>query len=228
MDWMNNLLHSILNLDDVLPQWAAQYGLWIYGILFLIVFCETGLVVTPFLPGDSLLFAAGAVAAAAPESLNVHLVVLLLIVAAVLGDGVNYLIGARFGDRLSGGNRLIRKEYLDRTHAFYEKYGAKMIIFARFVPIVRTFAPFVAGVARMNYSKFVTYNIVGAVVWVVSLTYAGWALGNIPIVKKNFEYVILGIIVLSILPGVIEVLRAKAAGSKPLASPAAPAIDPLP
>jgi membrane-associated protein len=183
----------------------------------VIVFCETGLVVTPVLPGDSLLFAAGAVAAAAPEAMNVHLIVVLLIVAAILGDGVNYHIGAYLGDRVRNGNRFIKKEYLDRTHAFYEKYGAKTIIIARFVPIVRTFAPFVAGIGRMNYGKFLTYNVVGAVVWVVSLTYLGYALGNVPIVKKNFELVILAIIVLSILPAAIEILRGWLASRAPVA-----------
>lgn len=214
MDWLKDLLHAVLHLDDVLPQWAAQYGPWIYAILFLIVFCETGLVVTPFLPGDSLLFAAGAVAATAPEHLNVHFVVVLLIIAAIIGDGVNYSIGAWLGDRVRNGNRFIKKTHLDRTHAFYEKYGPKTIIIARFVPIVRTFAPFVAGVGRMNYGKFLTYNIAGAILWVVSLTYAGFALGNLPFVKKNFEIIVLAIIVVSILPAVFEVLRAKFAADK--------------
>ena len=218
MDWIKELLHTALHLDDVLPQWAAQYGLWIYAILFLIVFCETGLVVTPFLPGDSLLFAAGAVAATAPDHLNVHYVVLLLIIAAILGDGVNYHIGHWLGDRVRNGNRFIKKKHLDRTHAFYEKYGAKTIIIARFVPIVRTFAPFVAGVGTMSYGKFLTYNVVGAILWVVSLTYAGFALGNVPFVKKHFEIIVLAIIVVSILPGVYEVLRVWLAREK---SPAA-------
>jgi membrane-associated protein len=207
MEWIFELLQTILHLDDVLPQWAAMYGPWIYAILFLIVFCETGLVVTPFLPGDSLLFAAGAVAATAPEALNVHLLVLLLIVAAVLGDGVNYGIGAVLGDRVRDGTRFIKKVHLDRTHEFYEKYGAKTIILARFVPIVRTFAPFVAGVGRMTYAKFATYNVVGAVIWVTSLTYAGYGLGNVPFVKKNFEIIVLAIIFISILPGIVELVR---------------------
>ncbi len=209
MDWIKDLLHAVLNLDEVLPQWAALYGPWIYAILFLIVFCETGLVITPFLPGDSLLFAAGAVAATAPQHLNVHFVVILLIIAAIIGDGVNYHIGHWLGDRVKNGNRFIKKEHLDRTHAFYEKYGAKTIIIARFVPIVRTFAPFVAGVGKMSYGKFLTYNVVGAIIWVVSLTYAGYALGTLPFVKKNFEIIVLAIIVISILPAVFEILRAK-------------------
>jgi len=214
MDWIKDLLHTVLHLDDVLPQWAALYGPWIYAILFLIVFCETGLVITPFLPGDSLLFAAGAVAATAPEHLNVHFVVILLIIAAIIGDGVNYHIGHWLGDRVKNGNRFIKKEHLDRTHAFYEKYGAKTIIIARFVPIVRTFAPFVAGVGKMSYAKFLTYNVVGAILWVVSLTYAGYALGTHPFVKKNFEIIVLAIIVISILPAVFEILRAKLAPEK--------------
>jgi membrane-associated protein len=221
IDLLRELFHTLLHLDQVLPQWCAEYGPWIYALLFLVVFCETGLVVTPFLPGDSLLFAAGAVAAAAPESLNVHLLVCLLIVAAVIGDGVNYHLGALLGDRVRHGNRFIKKQHLDRTHEFYEKYGAKTIIIARFVPIVRTFAPFVAGIGRMSYGKFLTYNVVGAVVWVVSLTYAGYALGNIPFVKKNFEFIVLGIIFLSILPAVFEILRARFAAATPAGARAA-------
>jgi len=208
MDWIKELLKALLHLDDLLPAWCEQYGPWIYGILFLIIFCETGLVVTPFLPGDSLLFAAGAVAATT-GALNPHLVVALLIIAAILGDGVNYHIGAALGHKVSGGNRFIKKEYLDRTHAFYEKYGAKTIVIARFVPIVRTFAPFVAGIGAMSYKKFLTYNVAGAILWIVSLTYAGYALGNVPFVKKNFEIIVLAIIFISILPAVFEIVRAK-------------------
>lgn len=226
MEWLKEILHAVLHLDDLLPQWCAAYGLWIYAILFLIVFCETGLVVTPFLPGDSLLFAAGAVAATAPQSLNVHLVVVLLIVAAIIGDGVNYHIGAWLGDRVRNGNRFIKKQHLDRTHEFYEKYGAKTIIIARFVPIVRTFAPFVAGVGRMSYGQFLLYNVAGAILWVVSLTYAGYALGNVPFVKKNFEIIVLAIIVISILPAVFEVMRVKMAGGKSVTS--APKAETLP
>lgn len=209
MEMIQQFIHIVLHLDEFLPQWAADYGGWIYAILFLIVFCETGLVVTPFLPGDSLLFAAGAVAATAGDAMNVHIVVGLLIVAAVLGDAVNYHIGKWMGDRVRNGNRFIKKEHLDRTHAFYEKYGAKTIILARFVPIVRTFAPFVAGVGEMSYRKFFIYNVVGAVLWCVSLTYAGYAMGNMPWVKKNFETIVLAIIFISILPVVFEVVKAK-------------------
>lgn len=208
MSWLKDLIHTMLHLDDFLPVWAEQMGPWIYVILFAVIFCETGLVVTPFLPGDSLLFAAGAVAATAPQSLNVHLLVFLLIIAGVLGDGVNYQIGAMIGHKVRGGNRFVKKSHLDRTHAFYEEYGPKTIIIARFVPIVRTFAPFVAGIGDMTYAKFLAYNVIGAIVWVVSLTYLGYALGNVPIVKKNFELVVLGIIVISILPAVFEIIRA--------------------
>lgn len=228
MDWLKELLHTVLHLDDVLPQWAAQYGVWIYAILFLIVFCETGLVVTPFLPGDSLLFAAGAVAATAPDHLNVHFVVFLLIIAAIIGDGVNYHIGHWLGDRVRNGNRFIKKEHLDRTHAFYEKYGPKTIIIARFVPIVRTFAPFVAGIGRMSYRQFLIYNVLGAILWVVSLTYAGYALGNVPFVKKNFEIIVLAIIFISILPAVFEVVRAKMAPEKSPVARAATDAEPQP
>jgi membrane-associated protein len=208
MEWIKSFLHAILHLDEVLPEWCKAYGPWIYAILFVIIFCETGLVVTPFLPGDSLLFAVGAVAAST-GALSVHFCVGLLIVAAVLGDGVNYHIGAALGHKVSKGNRFIKKEYLDRTHAFYEKYGAKTIVLARFVPIVRTFAPFVAGVGEMSYRKFLIYNVGGAILWVCSMTYAGYALGNIPFVKKHFELIVLAIIFVSILPAVFEVMRAR-------------------
>lgn len=213
MDWLKDFLHVLLHLDESLPQWCAQYGPWIYAILFLIIFCETGLVVTPFLPGDSLLFAAGAVAATSGE-LNVHLVVALLTVAAIIGDGVNYHLGAAIGHKVAGGNRFIKKQHLDRTHAFYEKYGAKTIVLARFVPIVRTFAPFVAGIGDMSYAKFLVYNAAGAVLWVTSMTYSGYALGNVAFVKKHFEVIVLGIIFVSILPVVFEVLRAKLQSGK--------------
>jgi membrane-associated protein len=221
MELLKQFIDTMLHLDEVLPVWCQQYGIWMYVILFVIIFCETGLVVTPFLPGDSLLFAAGAVAATAPDSLNVHLVVGLLIVAGVLGDAVNYHIGAALGHKVRNGNRFIKKEHLDRTHAFYEKYGAKTIILARFVPIVRTFAPFVAGVGEMTYAKFFSYNVIGAILWVTSMTYSGYLLGNIPFVKKNFEVIVLAIIFISILPAVFEVVRAKMEKNKAPA-PAAP------
>jgi len=204
------LIHFILKIDVHLHQITSQYGAWSYAVLFLIVFAETGLVITPFLPGDSLLFAAGALAALG--SLDIWFLMLLLFIAAVLGDAVNYHIGKSMGPKvLSGKYRFLKKEYLDKTQAFYDKYGVKTIIIARFVPIVRTFAPFMAGVGNMNYGRFVTYNIVGALMWVLICCLAGFFFGNIPIVKKNFGLVVLGIIFVSVLPVAIEILRAKIA-----------------
>jgi membrane-associated protein len=196
-----------LHLDVHLNTVIRDYGMWTYLILFLIVFCETGLVVTPILPGDSLLFAAGTFAAIG--SLDVTWLFILLTVAAVLGDAVNYFVGHFMGPKVfsQANSRIFKKEYLDRTHQFYEKYGGKTIIIARFVPIVRTFAPFVAGVGSMTYAKFASYNIIGGVLWVAACVGAGYAFGNIPIVKNNFTLVILGIIFVSILPGIVEYLR---------------------
>ncbi|MCE2999860.1 MAG: DedA family protein [Betaproteobacteria bacterium] len=196
-----------VNLDEHLQALVAAYGPWIYLILFLIVFCETGLVVTPFLPGDSLLFVAGAIAAAG--GMNVHLMVVLLIIVAILGDAVNYAFGRYVGPRVFSQqqSRWLNPKHLQRAHAFYERHGGKTIIIARFVPIVRTYAPFVAGAASMTYSKFAFYNVTGAILWVVSLGYAGYFFGNLPVIKDNLSLVILGIIILSIMPGVIEILR---------------------
>ena len=203
---LRHLIDIVLHLNRHLEGMVADYGPWIYGILFLIVFCETGLVITPFLPGDSLLFAAGALAASGGLSLS--LVVGLLIVAAVLGDTVNYAIGRFAGDGLQRRfPRVVKKEHLDRTHAFFEKYGGKTIIIARFVPIIRTFAPFVAGAGHMSYRFFMVYNVVGAVHWVVLCSLAGYFFGNLAFVKNNFSAVILAIIVISILPAVVEILR---------------------
>ena len=210
MDFIRKLIDLVLHLDKHLDQIVDQFGPWIYVILFLIIFCETGLVVTPFLPGDSLLFAVGALAAR-PEGLNLWLLLLLLTVAAILGDSVNYWIGHFLGPKVfQGKTRFLRKEYLDRTHDFYERYGGKTIIIARFVPIVRTFAPFVAGVGRMTYFKFMSYNVIGAFVWIFSLTLAGYFFGNMKIVQENFSLVILMIIFLSIMPGIIEYVRERA------------------
>jgi membrane-associated protein len=197
----------VVNLDDHLQALVAAYGAWIYLILFLIVFCETGLVVTPFLPGDSLLFVAGAIAAAG--GMNIHLLVVLLIIAAIIGDAVNYSIGHYIGPRVlkDRDSRWLNPKHLERAHAFYEHHGGKTIIIARFVPIVRTYAPFVAGAASMPYPRFALYNISGAILWVVSLGYAGYFFGNIPLIKDNLTLVIMTIIVLSILPGVIEIWR---------------------
>jgi len=203
---LQKLIDIVLHLNRHLAELVADYGVWVYGILFLIVFCETGLVVTPFLPGDSLLFAAGALAASG--GLNLLLVIGLLIIAAVLGDTVNYSIGRFCGEGLQHRfPRVVKKEHLDRTHAFFEKYGGKTIIIARFVPIVRTFAPFVAGAGHMGYARFMAYNVVGGILWVVLCSVAGYFFGNLPFVQKNFSLVILAIIVVSCLPAVFEILK---------------------
>lgn len=199
----------IVHIDKHLTQLANDYGTWAYGILFLIVFCETGLVVTPFLPGDSLLFAAGALAS--QGSFNVHILALLLLVAAILGDAVNYSIGRRMGPAVfeKKSSKIFKPQYLARTESYFEKYGSKTIVLARFVPIVRTFAPFLAGVGKMSYPKFAFYNVTGALAWVGFFIYSGYFFGATETVQKNFKLVILAIIFISILPGVIEVLRAR-------------------
>ncbi len=208
MELLKQFVDVLLHLDKYLVALSEEYGVWIYAILFLIIFCETGLVVTPFLPGDSLLFAVGALASTG--AVNLWLIVLLLSIAAILGDSVNYFIGHKFGDYLiEHQSRIIKKEYLDKTHDFYERYGGRTIVIARFVPIVRTFAPFVAGLGSMTYSHFITYNIVGGLVWIFSLTFLGFFFGELPIVKKNFSLVIFGIILISILPIIWEVVKAK-------------------
>jgi membrane-associated protein len=208
MDLIRTAVDFFLHLDKHLAEIIARYGVWTNLILFLVVFCETGLVVTPFLPGDSLLFAAGTFAALG--SLDPGLLVLLLSIAAILGDTVNYWIGSYIGPRaFTGEIRWLRKEYLERTHAFYEKHGGKTIILARFIPIIRTFAPFVAGVGAMTYSRFLLYNVVGGIVWVTLFVLAGYFFGNLPAVRQNFSYVILAIIALSVMPIVVEFLRAR-------------------
>ena len=206
---ISTIIDFILHIDQHLAALSAEYGVWIYAILFLIIICETGLVVTPFLPGDSLLFAAGGIAALG--EMNIHLMVALLLVAAILGDAVNFAIGKYFGARLFANpdSKIFRRAYLDKTHAFYEKHGGKTIIIARFVPIVRTFAPFVAGMGNMHYGRFIRYNIIGAILWVVLFSYAGYFFANIPLVKNNLALVLAAIIVISVLPGVIEVVRAR-------------------
>lgn len=207
MGLLQTMFDFILHIDVHLAAMVATYGIWIYAILFLIVFCETGLVVTPFLPGDSLLFVAGTLAATG--QMNPHTLVALLIVAAILGDAVNYSIGRLFGQRLFSNpqSRIFRQAYLERTHAFYERHGGKTIILARFVPIVRTFAPFVAGMGKMNYRHFALFNVTGGIIWVTAFVYAGYWFGNMPIVKQNLELLILGIIFVSVLPGLIEYWR---------------------
>jgi membrane-associated protein len=206
MEILSGFIDLFLHLDEYLAQIITDYGTWTYGILFAVIFVETGLVVMPFLPGDSLLFAAGTFAALG--SLNIWLLVGLLIGAAFLGDTVNYSIGHYLGERAYN-IKWIKKEYLDKTHAFFEKHGGKAIFLARFVPIVRTFAPFVAGIGKMTYGYFITYNIVGGVVWVLLFTFAGYLFGNIPFMKDNFEYVIIVIILVSILPMVFEWWKAR-------------------
>ena len=209
MDALKHLIDTFLHLDKHLSQVIAEYGTGTHFILFLIVFCETGLVVTPFLPGDSLLFAAGTFAALG--ALDLWLLVLLLIAAAILGDTVNYWIGARIGPRAFRGDlKYLKQEHLERTRAFYARHGGKTIIIARFVPIVRTFAPFVAGVGAMRYGWFLAYNVVGAVLWVGLLVLAGYFFGNIPVVRENFTLVIMAIIVISVMPIVVEAVRARA------------------
>ncbi|MEQ5225249.1 DedA family protein [Proteus cibi] len=216
VDLIKFLIDFILHIDAHLAELVAQYGTWVYAILFLIVFCETGLVVTPFLPGDSLLFVAGALASLETNDVNVHIIVLLLLCAAILGDAVNYSIGRLFGEKLFSqpDSKIFRREYLDKTHAFYEKHGGKAIILARFVPIIRTFAPFVAGMGKMSYRHFAFYNVTGAIAWVLLFTYAGYFFGDLDIVQKNLKLLIVAIIVISILPGVIEILRHRRASAK--------------
>jgi membrane-associated protein len=214
MEFIQLVIDFILHIDRHLAELTAAYGPWIYGILFLIIFCETGLVVTPFLPGDSLLFVAGAIAT--QDAMNVHIMVPLLIVAAVLGDAVNYSIGRFFGAKLFANpdSKIFRRRYLEVTEAFYDKHGGKTIILARFVPIVRTFAPFVAGMGHMPYRRFAIYNVIGAVVWVTLFSYAGYFFGNLPVVQSNLHYLIVAIIFVSILPGVIEIIRHRRAAAR--------------
>lgn len=214
MELLAQFLDIVLHLDRHLAILAAEYGIWLYAILFAIIFCETGLVVTPFLPGDSLLFATGALAAGG--ALDVHAVFLLLMLASFLGDNTNYWIGHFLGEKVFRPDaRVLKTAYLDKTHAFYEKHGGKTVLLARFAPIVRTFAPFVAGAGSMEYRRFAGFCALGALCWVGSFVYAGYLFGNIPVVRNNFTLVILGIIVVSLLPGVIEYVkhrRATAAG----------------
>ena len=207
MEIIAKIIDFVLHLDKHLSTLIQTFGLWTYFILFLVIFLETGFVVTPFLPGDSLLFAAGTFAAVG--ALDVVLLFFLLSVAAVLGDTVNYWIGHFVGPKVftKEKTRFFKKEYLDKTHRFYEKYGAETIIIARFVPIVRTFAPFVAGIGRMSYWKFISYNVIGGIGWVAIFVFGGYFFGNIPFVRKNFSFVIIAIIIVSVLPAVFEFFR---------------------
>jgi membrane-associated protein len=211
---MTTLLYSVLALDQTLATLAVQYGPWLYGLLFLVIFAETGLVVFPFLPGDSLLFISGTVVAT--SGLSVHALVLLLIVAAVLGDSVNYSIGRYIGPRVfdKPDSRWFKQEHLRRTQAFYDKYGGVTIIIGRFVPIVRTFAPFLAGVAGMTYRKFIAYNVIGGALWIGSLVYAGYIFGNIPWVKNNLSLIVVAIVAVSLIPVASTWLREHAAARK--------------
>ncbi|HQY90119.1 MAG: DedA family protein [Caldilinea sp.] len=210
MEILTNLFDIFLHIDEYLGDIVRTFGVWTYVLLFLVIFAETGLVVTPFLPGDSLLFAAGAIAALVPDTLNIAVLVVVLIFAAILGDTANYWIGHWVGPKaFSGKVRFLKKEHLDRTNAFYDKHGGKTIILARFVPIVRTFAPFVAGIGAMNYSKFIAYNVVGGIAWVLIFTLLGYFFGNVPFVQHNFEYVIIAIVLISVLPAVWEIVAEK-------------------
>lgn len=206
MDLFIKILDIFLHLDIYLSDIISNYGFWTYAILFMVIFIETGLVVMPFLPGDSLIFAAGTFAALG--SLNIFFTALILMLAAILGDTVNYWIGHLLAARITNGEiKWIRRDYLDRTHKFFEKHGGKTIFLARFVPIIRTFAPFVAGVGNMAYSYFISYNFIGGITWVALFTCAGYFFGNIPFIKNNFSLVIIAIVIISIFPAVIEALR---------------------
>lgn len=206
MELLYNLFDFIIHIDKHLNELISAYGTVTYFILFAIIFAETGLVVTPFLPGDSLIFAAGTFAALG--SIDVYILFIIMTIAAIAGDTVNYWIGHFIGPRVFKEDRkFIKKEYLEKTHAFYEKYGGKTIIIARFVPIIRTFAPFVAGVGAMTYSKFILYNVVGGVLWIAIFLFLGYFFGNIPFIKNNFSLTIIVIVLISVLPGVIEYFR---------------------
>jgi len=207
---MKEILDLLLHLQDHLHDFTRTYGAFIYALLFLIIFCETGLVVTPFLPGDSLLFAIGALAADPSSGINIWISVIVLLVAAILGDTANYWIGRKFGGWMQRKfPKIVKPSHIEKTNEFFIRYGGKTIIIARFVPIVRTFAPFVAGSGQMDYKRFMSFNVIGAILWVGLILPAGWFFGGIPVVKKNFELVVLGIIFISILPMVIEIARAK-------------------
>jgi len=210
LEFIQTLIDFILHIDKHLVEIVSEYQTWTYLILFLIIFAETGFVVTPFLPGDSLLFAAGAIIARPESGLNIFLMMILLIIAAILGDLVNYHIGDYVGPKaFSGKYKLLKKEYLEKTQNFYIKHGGKTIIYARFVPIVRTFAPFIAGIGTMSYARFASYNVVGAIAWVASFLLIGYFFGGLPIIKQNFTYVIFGIIIISLIPPLLEILKKK-------------------
>jgi membrane-associated protein len=224
MDFIRHAIDLFLHLDKHLGELIQQYGAWTYAILTLVIFCETGLVVTPFLPGDSLLFAAGALSALPGSPLKVGFLFLLLAGAAIAGDTVNYWIGHRVGPRaFAGGVKFLNPKHLQRTHEFYERYGGKTIIIARFVPIVRTFAPFVAGIGSMTYGRFIAYNVIGGIVWVALCLFGGYFFGNLPFVRRNFSLVIIAIIAISVLPGVVEFARHRLQARRRRAAALAPA-----
>ncbi|MFT3993256.1 MAG: DedA family protein [Dysgonomonas sp.] len=215
MEFLNEawlFLHELLfNTQDALNHLVNRYDTWVYAILFIIIFCETGLVVTPFLPGDSLLFLAGTITANQGNHLHIYWLLLILIAAAILGDAVNYTIGRMFGEKLfsNPNSKIFKQSYLEKTHHFYEKHGGKTIIIARFVPIVRTFAPFVAGMGKMTYKHFLSYNVIGGIAWVAIFCLLGYFVGGLDIVQDNLKMVVVAIIVISILPGIFEVAKAK-------------------
>lgn len=211
---LTTLFYSLLALDETLARFASEYGPWLYALLFAVIFAETGLVVFPFLPGDSILFISGTVVAAA--GLNVHVLVTLLVLAAVIGDSLNYAIGHYIGPKVfdKPDSRWFRQDHLRRTQAFYDKYGGVTIIIGRFVPIIRTFAPFLAGVAGMSYRRFLSYNVIGGVVWVASLVYAGYLFGNIPWVRSNLTLIVVAIVVVSLIPAVSTFLQERRSRSK--------------
>jgi membrane-associated protein len=215
VELIRQLIDFILHIDRHLSEIIRDYQFWTYLILFLIIFAETGFVVTPFLPGDSLLFAAGALIGAGNTGLNIYLLAVLLFIAAFAGDSLNYELGKRYGIRAFNGKiPFLKKEYLVKTQNFFAKHGGKTIIYARFVPIVRTFAPFVAGIGEMDYKKFASYNIIGAFLWIVIFLFLGYFFGNLAFIQKNFSLVILAIIIVSIMPPVIEVFKSKLKGNK--------------
>lgn len=217
MELIKSLIDFLLHLDTYLDSWANSYGILLYAILFLIVFTETGLIVMPLLPGDSLLFAAGALAARDTNELSVSVIIPLLIVAALLGDNVNYFVGKTLGNKIKMRERILffKREYITETEQFYAKYGAQTVIMARFIPIVRTIAPFVAGAGSMDYGRYIRFCIAGAILWVVSITLLGYFLGNIPAVQKNFELVVFGIIGLSIMPIIVAFVKKKLQNAQP-------------
>ena len=214
METLHQLLSFVLHLDVHLTTFVTTYGMWTYALLFLIIFCETGLVVTPFLPGDSLLFGAGAIAGST-QAINVHLLFGLLVIASILGNGLNYYIGKKLGPKIffSQSSWLFNKKHLTQAHEFYERFGGKTIIIARFIPIIRTFAPFVAGIGAMSYRQFYLYNIAGAILWIGSLLYLSFLFGNIPAVKEHFSYIVIAIIGLSLIPPFIGIIRSKCANT---------------